>query len=177
MRRSFLNVYSKPAEDRRAQAEQLGYAALLMSQSAIHRDNTIWYFNLIVAPAVYQRKIRFYFNEDGDPVGYVIWALLAADIEQAVLSTGAFGLQEGEWGEGDSLWIVDLLAPFGNLKYILQDLRDSLFKDYQRVRYLRRKGDRVVAREVERNPRRAFFHTAAGASPVRPAAIHISPTS
>jgi hemolysin-activating ACP:hemolysin acyltransferase len=157
MRRSFLRIYGEPAEEYRRSCEQFGYAALLMTLSASREEETFGHFRRTIVPAVYQKQIRFYFNEDGLPVGYVVWALLAEDVEQRVLSTGVFDLHDSEWNEGSSLWIVDLVAPLGNLKYVLLDLRDSLFKDHQRVRYLRTKKERTLAREIVRNTRRAFF--------------------
>ncbi|WP_156995237.1 toxin-activating lysine-acyltransferase, partial [Elstera litoralis] len=49
------------------------------------------------------------------------------------------------WSDGPNLWIIDLIAPFGNAMSIARDLQCSVFADWlEPVWALRRKPDGTV---------------------------------
>jgi len=151
MRSSFLRVYPQPNPDRVERYTQIGYAMHLLSQSPLARHRQTHYANAILAPAIAHQRINFYFDEDGAPAAFVVWANLAPDVEERVFATSKLDLHFSEWNEGSSLWILDLVAPFGHLKYVLQHARDVLFRNEPRVRFMRQVGEcgRVV--EIERS--------------------------
>jgi phosphoribulokinase len=41
--------------------------------------------------------------------------------------------------------------------FILKDLRDQVFGSYQSLRYLRTKGNKAIAKQMDRNPKFGFF--------------------
>jgi hemolysin-activating ACP:hemolysin acyltransferase len=85
MQISHFNIYDQPDEREKKYCEQFGYVSMLMANKSTHSQAPLSYLNLIIAPAIYQENIKFYFNEDGNAVGYVVWAMLAADVERQVI--------------------------------------------------------------------------------------------
>ncbi len=163
MRRvSYWEVEGTASDRENTLAEQYGYACALMASQASHGKLTVAYLWQVLTPAIQQENIKFYFNQDGAVVGYVIWASLCPAVEQRVIGSGQFQLHLSEWNEGDSLWIVDLLVPHGSLKYVLADLRDQVFAGRPAVRYVRRKNQRRMIKEMARNPRQGFFSSHTG---------------
>jgi cytolysin-activating lysine-acyltransferase len=92
----------------------LGEMTWLLSQSPRHRALAVgdleW---LIMPPLVHQ---QFYVFRDGQrPVGLALWARC----DRAAEAKLEKGLDEGrlsveEWNCGDSLWLVELIAPFAD---------------------------------------------------------------
>jgi erythromycin esterase-like protein/hemolysin-activating ACP:hemolysin acyltransferase len=155
---SHYQVQAEPSQAATARAASLGYAAKLMSQSPVHVTTAMRSLRLLIAPALAQRRVKFYFDEDGQPVGFVVWAFLDEDVEQRVISTGGFQLHESEWNEGRRLWIVDLVAPMGHARYILRDLRDLVFADAPEIQYLRRRrGGAMQHKHLLRRHTTSFF--------------------
>lgn len=152
MMRSFYQVYQSADQNQMSHYCEVGYVMSLIAQSPRKDGNQISYLNSILSPALQTRQICFLFNEDGTPVAYLIWAHLAPDVEERVLKSFRFDfLHVSEWNEGDSLWLVDLVAPHGHFKNVLRFARDTLFRDEQRVRYLRANRNFRYAVEHARN--------------------------
>ncbi|HEU0097415.1 MAG TPA: toxin-activating lysine-acyltransferase [Allosphingosinicella sp.] len=94
----------------------LGEMAWLMTQSILHRGLPIEALEWLAMPALIHRQ--FYVFRDGErPVGLALWAKCGP---KAILK-----LQRGmiepenrltleEWQSGDTVWLVDLIAPFAN---------------------------------------------------------------
>lgn len=40
-----------------------------------------------------------------------------------------YHLAPSDWRSGDRVWIIDLVAPFGNAQEILKDIRENLFPE------------------------------------------------
>jgi cytolysin-activating lysine-acyltransferase len=62
---------------------------------------------------------------------------MSKEIEEAyVLDTSS--LRPDGWNAGDRIWIIDFVAPFGDIKEITRDMKCNLFPDdvgrYLRVR-------------------------------------------
>lgn len=162
MQTSFLKLFDKPSDSASAGAASVGFACKLMAASTVHAQYNMAYVHRIIAPAMRHRCIKFYFNSRGEAVGYVIWAHVAPDVENEFLKSGAWTLHISEWNEGDSLWIVDLVAPFGHINEILQDLRDVVFPSHQSIRYFRVKGSKAISKEVSRHGHCHFFRSKSG---------------
>jgi hemolysin-activating ACP:hemolysin acyltransferase len=156
MRKNFFAVFSEPNDANKEKAFLLGFAAKLVMSSPFHRSLPIEYLNQVVKPALTHKQIKFYFNARGEPVGYVVWAFVAPDVEER-FAQGHKSMHISEWNEGSALWIVDLLAPYGNIKEILCDLRDTVFIQHQTVRYARFKRGKVLCKELCRRDLCYFF--------------------
>jgi hemolysin-activating ACP:hemolysin acyltransferase len=152
-------VFDAPPPEHVDDASQLvGQVALLMGRMPTHSNNSVLGLLTIVLYAIRHKMIKIYYDCDGTVVGYVMWALLAEDVEQRIIDTGQILLHESEWNEGNNLWVIDLLVPYGHIKYVLRDLRDGPFSRYDKVQYLRRKGDQVNHISMVRNQKFGFFH-------------------
>ena len=158
---SFLRLLDQPSEGEDALCAQIGYVTALMARSQSHARLDFSVIRTLVTPAIRHRQLKVYFDEDGTPVGYVIWVRVAADVEARFLSGAPTALHESEWNEGNRLWVIDLLAPLGHVRYILRDLRDNVFRDQHCARYFRVKDNRRLVKEVVRDPRLSFFREAA----------------
>lgn len=148
MQHSYLKIHDRPDDKLMERCAQIGAAAMLMVMQGEAGRRPLRHLRQVVEPAVIQKNIKFYFNEDGSLVGYVVWARLAEAVEEQVIASGRFELHESEWNEGTSFWIVDLVAPYGHFKYIARDLRDVVCAGEPTVRYLRQKGANCLAREA-----------------------------
>lgn len=157
MQNSFLKVFHTPDPEVIAKSEKYGYASMLLAKSRSHASYPIRYLSAIIAPAIDHGNIKFYFNSEGSLVGYVIWALLAPDVEERILRDGRIVLHPSEWNEGDRLWIIDFLAPFGNLKYMMRDLRDVVFPEQQEIRYFRIRKNGFSPKALSRMGHGHFF--------------------
>ncbi len=116
---------------------------------------TFSYIDRVVQPALRHRSIKFYFNKRGDEVGFAAWAYLAPGVEEQFVRRGQWDLHIGEWNEGDRLWIIDLVAPHGHLRKIIEDL-DKIFDKFRTVSYCRVKNGKVLQKSWMRDGRNRF---------------------
>lgn len=94
----------------------LGEVTWLLSQSLLHRSLAIGDLEWLVMPALIHEQ--FYVFRDGDqPVGLALWAKCgpkaATKLDKGMIEPEN-RLSLEEWGDGDQLWLVDLVAPFAN---------------------------------------------------------------
>lgn len=94
----------------------LGEIAWLFTQSPLHRALPISCLETLAMPPILKEQL-YVFRDGERPVGAVFWALCDKNVEQkleaGILSDGSMLTLE-DWSSGDSLWIVDLIAPFAN---------------------------------------------------------------
>jgi len=94
----------------------LGEMTWLLTQSPLHKALPIEAIEWLVMPALIHEQ--FYIFRDGErPVGMALWAKCNSEAE-AKLERGMLEPQNRltleEWKSGDSIWLVDLVAPFAN---------------------------------------------------------------
>lgn len=144
-------VFGAPDSTRNDRYARLGYVAGLLAtiprRPKMPMEAALWLADV----AISVEQIKLYFARDGQPVAYASWALLAEEVERRIARLGFPLLHVSEWNEGSLLWIVDLVAPYGHLPYVLCDLRDEVFSEHQKACYLRTKGEGHVAREIRRS--------------------------
>ncbi len=160
MSTDFFTLFPVPSQRAIDAVAPLGFAAQLMADSTHHAALPASYLRKVIEPAFQHRQMKFYFNGDGDPVGYVIWVMAAPDVERRFLRSGQWNLHKSEWNEGETPWIIDFLVPYGNLRQVLRDLRDDVFRAHRAVRYARIKGQRLVSKEISRDIPSYFFRGA-----------------
>ena len=98
-----------------------------MMRSPVHRHLFLADLEWLVAPPLKLKQFRL-FRRDRVPVAFVSWGLLTDEVEQRVVN-GVWRLQPGDWKAGDRLWVVDVVAPYGGLDAITEDLRKRVFPD------------------------------------------------
>ena len=94
----------------------LGEMTWLLTQSFLHKALPIEAIEWLVMPALVHEQ--FYIFRDGDrPVGLALWAKCSPQAE-AKLERGMLEpenrLTLEDWKSGDTIWLVDLIAPFAN---------------------------------------------------------------
>lgn len=155
----YYTVTTTPDDSTKEHAIALGYAATLMRFSPLHRSYPIAYLATHIEPAIHHGFMKAYFNNGGELVAFVAWAFVAPDVEKKFMQTGRWDLHDSEWNEGKSLWIIDLIAPFGHIHSVMKDLRDNEFKHEPHLRYYRIKQKRAISKELSRNSPCHFFRT------------------
>ncbi len=106
-------------------AAVLGEVVWLYSCSDIHKRWAIESIHKWILPALKHEHYRIY-HIGNKPVGFVSWAWLSEDVEKKYVLQPA-ALNPLDWTSGDRGWILDFIAPFGDAKAIIKDLRHNVF--------------------------------------------------
>lgn len=103
----------------------IGKLHFLAGFCPLHRQLPSFALARIFYPAINNGCVRFFENDDGKTAAALIWARLSDDVSQHMLADRV-PPKEADWTSGNTLWFLDLLAPFGH--------------------------GRTVARQIARNP-------------------------
>jgi len=102
----------------------VGHATWLMTHSRIHRHLFLTDLDWLVIPAVSLGQYKLW-TQDGRPHGFASWALLGEDAE-ARIRDGIRRILPTDWQSGETLWLMDFLAPFGGQQELLQELKQNV---------------------------------------------------
>lgn len=126
-----FTLYNKMEEFKsspgRSASSVLGEMVWLYSMSDLHRTWAIASIHLWLLPALETKQFRLY-HQGEKPVGLVTWAWMSREVEQAYLQK-TDSLKSTGWTSGDRLWAIDFIAPFGDARRIVKDLRNSVFSN------------------------------------------------
>ena len=118
----------------RTVASSLGEITWLLSQSPNHRHSLfVADLEWLVMPALMHGQFRL-FHAEGKPAGVALWAFVTEVVEQRLAGGGRIAADD--WRGGDRVWLVELVAPFGNQEAMLEDLRTTALAD-RRFRFIR----------------------------------------
>ncbi len=122
-----------------------GAVFFLTALTRYHRRRSLEEVFVTMEPALRLGQYKI-FQSGGYPRAFVTWAGLAPDVEKK-FSVDHIGLEPHEWNSGTSTWLVDLIAPFGQIDQIVA----LLGKNHQtnRVRTLHHNADGSRYRVVE----------------------------
>lgn len=112
----------------------LGPALWLYARDPIKKFMFIGDTDWAVLPPIILDQCRLY-TRNGLPYAFVTWARVNAQID-ARLRSGHPRLAPHEWQCGEHIWIIDAVAPFGQLDETMKELRTTLFPG-QKVSALR----------------------------------------
>jgi hemolysin-activating ACP:hemolysin acyltransferase len=135
--KSYANLFDEPNAATIKSCAHIGIAVQLMSLNERHQAFPLAYLNAIVEQAMKHGYLKIYYDFRGDPVGLIIWAYVAEDVEERFLSTGFWKLHVSEWNEGNSLWIVDFICKSGMAMTVLRKFASEFLHDAPYVRYFR----------------------------------------
>jgi len=121
--------------------EQLGLVAHILTHCQEYASRTAKNLNVWVAPAIMHRQIHFVFDTGGIPIGFWTWAFLGSDVEQRLSRNTEGALHESEWNEGEALWIIDFVAPYGYVRDIVTFMRLEFFRGIDEVKGRRKLRD------------------------------------
>jgi len=99
-------------------ALMMGQIVGLMARSPDHKHLFLADLEWRVLPPMLLRQCRV-IHKAGLPVAFVSWALLSEEVEKRFLATPELRLKPEDWKSGDRPWIVDLIAPRGGEKDVL----------------------------------------------------------
>lgn len=92
--------------------------------SDVHRN---WFVKdidrLFIEPLKADHARLFY--RDGKVIGFISWAFLSYEAEDAFVN-GTRKLQSDDWKSGNRIWIIDCIAPYGDVGFIGRWARDHL---------------------------------------------------
>ena len=104
--------------------QALGHAVWLMTHSAIHKHLFMIDAEWLIVPPVSLGQYKLWYKNDL-PYGFASWAFLGPDAE-ARIREGIRRVTPIDWKSGDTLWLMDFIAPFGDQQQMLQELRGVL---------------------------------------------------
>ncbi|WP_376961171.1 PQQ-binding-like beta-propeller repeat protein [Azospirillum sp. A26] len=103
----------------------VGAATLLMARSPGHQTLTFAEMEKRLLPPLRLNQARV-FLQGLQPVGLVTWACLDRETEARLLAEAELPKPE-DWSAGDRIWIIDVIAPFGNGRAMLDKVRREAF--------------------------------------------------
>ena len=124
-----------------------------MARSVNHRYLFISDLEWMIMQPVALAQYRMFYGEN-HPVGAAFWASVDKRVEKR-LQQGLTRMSPQDWKSGDRIWLIDLIAPFGNVAKMLEDLKNNVFHE-SAFRYIQRneKGQLVTrfSKEDTRSP-------------------------
>jgi cytolysin-activating lysine-acyltransferase len=125
-------------------AQVLGEIVWLMTQSAAHKQLFVGDLEWFCMPPILLEQFRM-FHGPNSPAAVAFWASVSEETEIRLIA-GGNKLRADEWKNGDRLWLVELVAPFGAVDEIVKDLAASVFAGRQfKFHRVGPDGRRVVA--------------------------------
>lgn len=103
----------------------LGPVTWLMMQQTHTRHTLISELEWRVIPALMLDQAKLYMRDDS-PLAYVSWARLSPELGQRYRHP-PHQLSFNDWNSGEDIWLVDVVAPFGGIPKIMEDLRHQVF--------------------------------------------------
>ncbi|MEM1198379.1 MAG: toxin-activating lysine-acyltransferase [Pseudomonadota bacterium] len=119
----------------RTVAGVLGEITWLLTQSSAHKGFFISDIEWMIMVPVMLQQFRLFYDKD-KPVGVVLWAKISEEVEDRLMA-GNTRMRPQDWKSGETLWVVEIIAPFGGHDEMLKDFKAETFKDTP-VHYLQR---------------------------------------
>jgi len=135
-------------EAQKAFAIDLGHAMRLLA-SCPRREQPVKAAVRGLWPAIQLRQIIFLYNSKGIPVAYATWMHVTEEVASSLRECSDDTLDVSERNEGDSLWITDIVAPFGDIRALVKKIRQSVLRGGGLVRGYRWNRARTERRLIE----------------------------
>ena len=103
-----------------------GELVWLMQTSRFHKHLFLSELEWAVLQPMVLQQYRIY-HKDKKPVGAIFWASVDDDVHKR-LQEGSVKMRPHEWKSGAHNWIIDVVAPFGNAEYFINEIGGSVFK-------------------------------------------------
>jgi cytolysin-activating lysine-acyltransferase len=104
----------------------LGAMAWLMQHADYHRRWSLHAVNVDIVPAIVLGQYRIYHTPEGEPIGFVTWAYVNDEVKDILIHRRR-PMTQADWRSGDLLMFNDFVAPFGHGRWIVNELRSTLF--------------------------------------------------
>lgn len=130
------------------QLADLGTFFYLASLAPFHRPRSLATEFANFEPALRLKQYKI-FRSGGFPRAFVTWAGLDADAERDFAVDGK-PLRAEQWNAGRSIWVVDLVAPFGHLEQMIGAFSQNEQSNRIRTLWHNKKGTHARVIEWER---------------------------
>ncbi len=130
--------------------QTVGIIGILMSGVDDWHGDLKTLINEEVLPAYRHGKIRFFYQYDQIPVGFVTWAHLSPETEARIIGTLDPWLHISEWNEGKSFWLKYMYLPRALRSEGWQLCLNELFVTEQSARVLLERRGHKQALELDR---------------------------
>lgn len=113
------------ARDSLAKLPILGPALWLYARDPVKKFMFLGDTDWAVLPPIILDQCRLY-TKSGLPYAFVTWAFVNDQVD-ARLRSNQPKVAPHEWKSGEHVWIIDAVAPFGQLDETLKELRETMF--------------------------------------------------
>jgi cytolysin-activating lysine-acyltransferase len=113
------------AKDALAKLPILGPALWLYARDPVKKFMFLGDTDWAVLPPIVLDQCRLY-TKAGLPYAFITWAFVNDAVDARLRSSEA-KIAPHEWKCGEHLWIIDAVAPFGQLEETLTELRETMF--------------------------------------------------
>lgn len=103
----------------------LGPMTWLMLQQGATRNLLLGDFEWRIMPALVLDQARLHMREES-PLAFITWARLS-EAAVARYRQAPHRLTPADWKSGEQVWIVDVVAPFGGAREVIDDLKAKMF--------------------------------------------------
>lgn len=103
----------------------LGPALWLYARDPVKKFMFLGDTDWAVLPPIVLDQCRLY-TRNGLPYAFITWAFVN-DAVVARLRSAQPKIAPHEWKCGEAIWIIDAVAPFGQLEETLKELRETMF--------------------------------------------------
>ena len=132
-----------PGGKEKTVAQLFGEIVWLFSQSPKHKNFFVSDLEWLVMTPVLLRQFRVFYAPDR-PIGVALWGFVTGEVEER-LKSGHARLAPADWKSGETLWLVDIVAPFGGHDAMLKDLKEKVFPEREVKFAAVKEGKLVVA--------------------------------
>lgn len=103
----------------------LGPALWLYARDPLRKFTFMADIDWILVPPVILDQCRLY-TKDEIPFAFFTWAKVSDAVDQR-LRSGVPRIAPHEWQSGEHLWLIDAVAPFGQLEEMIAELHKTQF--------------------------------------------------
>ena len=129
---------NEPIEFRNLEAATLGHVMYLLhctDRSNLSLDAIQTWLRIPIR----LDQIILLFGANKTPEGYLTWAYVTPETAMRLGDGSGRPPFPEEWNDGTLLWIVDVVAPFGQLRPLVEAARAHLGKDHRMMGYADRR--------------------------------------
>lgn len=113
------------AKDALAKLPILGPALWLYARDPVKKFMFLGDTDWAVLPPIILDQCRLY-TKGGLPYAFITWAYVSDAVDERLRSSQP-KIAPHEWKSGEHIWLIDAVAPFGQLDETLKELREAVF--------------------------------------------------
>lgn len=113
------------AKEALAKLPILGPALWLYARDPVKKYMFLADTDSAVLPPIVLDQCRLY-TKAGLPYAFMTWACVSDAVDARLRSVQA-KIAPHKWKSGDHVWVIDAIAPFGQLEETLQEVRETIF--------------------------------------------------